>query len=116
MEATTENLNAERIASLNDSFRQNFNRSLGQVFMTSGVVALEAEVKKELVEAVQQFDHFPEDDDPYGEHDFGAVVVSGDRFYFKIDYYDPALKHAADDPGNPSTCTRVLTIMRAEEY
>jgi hypothetical protein len=54
--------------------------------------------------------------DPYGEHDFGNFEVAGQKFFFKIDYYDPNLEFGSEDPGDPQKTTRVLTIMLAEEY
>jgi hypothetical protein len=29
--------------------------------------------------------------DPYGEHDFGSFELAGEKFFWKIDYYDFAL-------------------------
>ena len=56
--------------------------------------------------------------DPYGEHDFGAISTPGDESVFwKIDYYaDDRVEYGADDPGDPSRSFRVLTIMLATEY
>jgi hypothetical protein len=67
--------------------------------------------------AVAAFDTFTTDNDPYGEHDFGKVVVEGETLFWKIDYSDkrdPDL--GADDPADAATTERVLTIMLAEEY
>jgi hypothetical protein len=49
-------------------------------------------------------------------HDFGALEVDGERFFFKIDYYDRDIRYGADDPANPVNTTRVMTIMFASEY
>jgi hypothetical protein len=54
--------------------------------------------------------------DPYGEHDFGALTVEDRKIFFKIDYYDRALAGGSPDPADPRVTTRVLTIMLAEEY
>ena len=48
-------------------------------------------------------------------HDFGAFDHAGERYMFKIDYYDRDLEHAAEDPADASKTTRVLTIMRADD-
>jgi hypothetical protein len=56
------------------------------------------------------------DNDPYGEHDFGAVEIGGERFLFKIDYYDRSLTAHSPDKADPAATTCVLTIMRADEY
>ncbi len=54
--------------------------------------------------------------DPYGEGDFGALQVEGERILFKVDYYDRSLTGQSPDPADASITTRVLTIMLAEEY
>ena len=69
-----------------------------------------------ILEAIRTFDTFTEDNDPYGEHDFGSVEVSGDKFFFKIYYYDPTMERHSDNPTDPQRTLRVMTIMRAEEY
>src|SRR5205814_1436402 len=53
------------IAQLNDAFR----RSGQGIFLTQGVQTL-PDVPG-LITAVQEFDQFTPDNDPYGEHDFG---------------------------------------------
>lgn len=63
------------------------------------------------------FDTFTADNDPYGEHDFGAFDAGGEKIFWKIDYYDardPDL--GADNPADPETTERALTIMLASEY
>jgi hypothetical protein len=55
-------------------------------------------------------------DDPYGERDFGAFEHSGQRFFFKIDYFDPDLLHGSEDPSNPQLTQRVCTVMLASDY
>jgi hypothetical protein len=64
--------------------------------------------------AVRDYKKFNEDNDPYGERDFGSLVWFGEKVFWKIDYYNQAL-HAWEDPTSP-TCQRVLTIMCADEY
>lgn len=66
--------------------------------------------------AVQTFLAFTPDNDPHGEHDFGAFDLGGQRLFWKIDYYDRDLRYASDDPADPDITTRVLTIMMASEY
>ena len=102
------------IRELNDQFRQSLRG--GMLVMTSGVIALGQEHQLKILEAVAKFDSFDEGNDPYGEHDFGALEVEEERLFFKIDYYDQDLSAHSPDPTDPSVTKRVLTIMLAEEY
>jgi len=96
------------IAKINDAYR-----NARQGFMvTRGVSALPNIAK--VLSMVQEFNEFSEDNDPYGEHDFGAFECFGEKLFWKIDYYDSALKSWADPLSNE--CHRVLTVMLAEEY
>jgi hypothetical protein len=56
--------------------------------------------------------------DPHGEHDFGAFYINGvGKISWKIDYYaDASCAWGSEDPSDAARCYRVLTIMRAEEY
>jgi hypothetical protein len=102
------------VRTFNDRFRSTFVGGL--VVVTQGVKALDADAKRRLLAKVRTFDAFSPDNDPYGEHDFGAVDVDGKWFFFKIDYFDPLLKGHSTDKADPLVTTRVLTIMRADEY
>jgi Protein of unknown function (DUF3768) len=84
--------------------------------MTAGVIAFGKERQLKILEAVASFDRFDEDNDPYGEHDFGALEVEGERLFFKIDYFDQSLSAHSPDPSDETVTKRVLTIMLAEEY
>jgi hypothetical protein len=106
--------NSERIRELNDSLRQTFTG--GRVVITEGVDALSAETKAEVLLCVQTFDRFDPDNDPHGEHDFGSFEIAGERFFFKVDYYEPGMEGGSEDPADPAKTTRVLTVMKAEEY
>ena len=65
---------------------------------------------------VTRFDRFTDDNDPYGEHDFGSFELVGRTFFFKIDTYDPNMEFGSEDPSDPTKTTRVLTLMLAEDY
>ncbi|MGY4568137.1 MULTISPECIES: DUF3768 domain-containing protein [Bradyrhizobium] len=107
--------NAEKIRSLNDSFRRNLVFG-GTVLLTPGVTSLKIDRQAELLEAVRKFDNFTPDNDPHGEHDFGAIDLGSDRFFFKVDYYDQTGSMGSPDPADPTVTQRVMTIMRADEY
>jgi len=96
---------------LNDAFRRTLTG--GQIVVTPGVQALAPGELRRLIGLVRRFDLFEEDNDSLQHHDFGAVDLDGERYFFKIDLYeDPDVK---DDDGKPAV-TRVLTIMLVEEY
>jgi hypothetical protein len=103
-----------RIRELNDSLRSTFNG--GKVVMTDGVAALPEGKLAQVLERVRRFDEFSEDNDPYGEHDFGGVEIAGQTYFFNVDYYAPDMEGGSEDPADPTKTTRVLTIMRADEY
>jgi hypothetical protein len=107
-------MSAERIRELNDRLRKTF--AGGQVVTTAGVAALPEEVKRKIFEKVQTFDCFTSNNDPHGEHDFGAFEIEEQQFFWKIDYYDERMKWGSDDPSDPTKTTRVLTIMLSQEY
>jgi len=105
---------ADKIRELNDALRSTFVD--GTIVITAGVAALDVAVRSELLAAVRRFDAFSADNDPYGEHDFGAIEIADQTFFFKIDYYDRSLMFHSPDPADPAVTTRVLTLMRADEY
>ena len=108
-------LRTKRISRLNDEMRiGNFKN--GMIVMTSGVQTLSDEGRAALVNGIGLFDGFSEDNDPHGEHDFGSLKVAGDKFFWKIDYFDLEMKVHSPDAANPDVTYRVLTIMFAHEY
>jgi hypothetical protein len=82
------------------------------------LAALSAAVARtaQLRGALASFAEFPEDNDPYGEHDFGALELFGAKLFWKIDYYHPDHDTYAPVPSSTELCRRVLTVMLAEEY
>jgi Protein of unknown function (DUF3768) len=105
---------AASIRTLNDNFRSTFVG--GRVLMTQGVGALPIATKARVILAVQGFDEFSADNDPHREHDFGSFEVEGETYFWKIDYYALDMDGGSEDPTDPEKTTRVLTIMRADEY
>jgi hypothetical protein len=112
---TTAKLTAsQRIQVLNDWLRM--HGAGGRVVMTSGVAALNDDVRQKVIRAIRAFDAFTEDNDPHGEHDCAIIDVDGLTVMFKIDYYDLTLSHHSPNPADPAVTMRVLTVMLAEEY
>ena len=103
------------IAALNDNFRK-LGAGEGRIFLTHGVSALSRNEQMALMTKVRGFTDFNEDNDPHGEHDFGAIDFDCEKYFFKIDYYDLNYKYGSEDPCDPVKTRRVLTVMRANEY
>jgi hypothetical protein len=103
-----------KTALLNDALRRSF--AGGRVVMTRGVAALAENKLAEVLERVRRYDAFTGGNDPHGEHDFGNFEVDGETYFFKIDYYALDMKSGSEDPSDPESTVRVLTIMRADEY
>jgi Protein of unknown function (DUF3768) len=112
--AMSKNDKSVRIRELNDHLPRTFYG--GRVVMTDGVAALPENQLAQLLGNVRSFDEFTTDNDPHGEHDFGTIELAGQRYFFKVDYYAPDMDGGSEDPADPTKTTRVLTIMRADEY
>ncbi len=100
-------MSAKEIARRNDLLRENIPRVSppNVAVMTRGVASLgEAEVG-EIRNKVKKFDKFTKDNDPWGEHDFGAFERDGRKSFWKIDDYRGHEGYRL-----------VLTVMLAEEY
>jgi hypothetical protein len=105
---------ARSIRELNDAFRRTLVG--GRCVITAGVAALGAATVSLLLDKVRRHSQFTPDNDPYGEHDFGAFDHDGTRFFWKIDYFDRSLTSGSEDPADPERTIRALTLMKAEEY
>ena len=120
-----------RIAQLNDRAR----RAMGVACIavaTEGFRALPEDDQSRVRELVETFTAFDEGNNPYGEHDFGAVFQHVDgrwttarpggpederaQVFWKFEYYDHNLEFGSKDAANPLVTQRVLTIMLASEY
>ena len=103
-----------RIAALNDIARRFLVH--GTVYFSHGVAALPADEQAVILDRVCGFNDFTPENDPYGEHDFGAFEHNGRKIFWKIDYYDLVLRYGSPQPADPTVTRRVLTVMLAEEY
>lgn len=107
------------IAQQNDAFRKTCGRAPADVgfwVMTDGVCDRGSTFVGAAMDAVAAFETFTEDNDPHGERDFGAVVVDGERLFWKIDLYDADYHHGSPDRAALAVTRRVLTILLPSEY
>lgn len=102
------------IATLNDKFRKSFTG--GQVLLTAGIDSMSMDDKANILSMVRNFNDFNEDNDPYGEHDFGSFNYKGNKIFWKIDYYDLNYEFMSENPADPTITNRVLSILLAEEW
>ncbi len=134
LQSSTEQQSArqrERIATLNDRARQAMGLACTAV-ATVGFRSLPKADQSSVRELIETFDAFTEDNDPHGERDFGTIYQLSDgdwtterprlredereRVFWKLDYYDRAMRFASEDAANPAVTRRVLTIMLSDEY
>lgn len=121
----------DTIRRLNDAARSHpGTASIANV--TIGFQALPDADRFAALAAIVSFSRFDGDNDPYGEHDFGAVyrLASGrwtqdrpsedkeisETVFWKVDYYDATLTYGSEAPWDEQQTKRVLTIMLASEY
>ena len=110
------------IARDNDHFRraqmgQGTTYLRGYTVATPGIGNLPDETRAAIIEALRDFEEWEPGNDPYGEHDFMSLTVSGEKVLAKIDCFDgPDCRYGSEDPTDPSQCFRVMTIMLAAEY
>ncbi len=109
------------IARQNDQFRAALAFGVlteipGQILITPGVAELDPAHLALLQLTVAGFAAFTEENDPYGDHSFGAVEVCGTRVFWKIDLYDETYTYGSEEPANPERTRRVLTMLLPAEY
>lgn len=102
---------ARKIRELNDRLRK--TGLGGKTVLSRAVADMDPEAFTELLKRVREFDAFTRGNDPWQEHDFGEVLVNGERYFWKIDAYDLNLEFASPDATNPALTVRVLTLMTA---
>ena len=105
----------QKIRELNDRFRRD-GLGNGSVMLTIGIQERGRDFAVAAIKAVREFDNFSYANDPWGEHDFGAIEIEGEKVFWKIDYYSPDLTAGSENPANEGVTHRVLTIMLASEH
>jgi len=100
-------MEANTIAKRNDALRASIPciRHPDVLTLSAGVAALDGDTIGEVLIRVKQFNDFNPDNDPWHEHDFGAIEHRGQRFFFKIDNHK---MHGG--------YRLILTVMLASEY
>ena len=71
--------NISEIAKLNDAFRA--NPSLGTLILTEGIRSNSSEDIATIINKVRNFNGFDENNNPYGERDFGAFDFKGKKIF-----------------------------------
>jgi len=104
----------DEIRSLNDQLRR--SQVGGKVMLSAGLVALFEKDLAAVVELVRAFDDFSEDNDPYGEHDFGAFEYQGQTINWKIDYHALDIQHGSENPANAAITKRVFSIRKEKQF
>ena len=112
---------SDQILALNDEFRRlgplfSVHKFDGLWLFSTGVQALGPKFIWASLLATQNFKDFSKDNDPHGEHDFGAFEIEGQRVFWKIDYLQRGSQFGAEDPADNARTCRVMTIMLAEDY
>ena len=114
-----ENARAVLIAEQNDRFRKRLGLCpgiSGRIMHTQGVAHLGRAVIEQLLAALVAFEDFSEDNDPFGQHDFGIIILDGVSVYWKIDLYDASYEFGSETPEDPEVTRRVLTLLLPSEY
>ena len=101
-------LSSTRIAELNDAFRKTFLG--GKIMLTRGISELPTDEQNAILALVRSFDDFTPDNDPYGEHDFGAIEHNGQRIFWKLDDYDATFQSLKSRGSNTSKCLHLVRM------
>ncbi len=120
------------VRTLNDAARTITGIPYRATTITIGVQSLPEEDRMAIFKGVVAFDAFTPDNDPHGEHDFGALyqLAAGEwtphrpadrsqimeTVFWKFDYYDNQLEFGSEAPWDATQTKRVLTILLASEY
>ena len=121
----------DTVRRLNDAARS--NPGTGSIAnVTIGFQSLPDADRFAALAVIVSFSKFDGNNDPYGEHDFGAVyrLASGrwtqqrpsddkeisETVFWKVDCYDTTLTYGSEAPWDEQQTKRVLTIMLASEY
>lgn len=94
----------KEIAALNDTFRENAIRMPQRGWLlVSPAINSDPKLLEECLKKTLEFNTFTEEDDPYGEHDFGCFTINNVDYFWKI-----------EEPEVPGS--KMLFIIPASEY
>ncbi len=105
-----------QIAKLNDDLRINGHVRNGRVIAVGSLVQADETLRNKVVAVMREFKDFNDDNDPYGEHDFGAFEVDGEQFMFKIDYFALDEETASEHPEDQASTMRICSVFFARDY
>ncbi|MEP3921090.1 DUF3768 domain-containing protein [Ascidiaceihabitans sp.] len=106
-----------RIAEQNDAFRnRQAGGGQGQWVWTQAIDAEGADFLRACMQAVEAYDDFTEENDPFGTHEMGFMEVAGKKVWWKIDLYDRAFEGGSEEPTSLAHTRRVLTILFPSDY
>lgn len=100
---------ANHVAIENDWLRTTFSQNRFCKIYLSQIVSTHPKIDK-IILTVKSFDSFTEDNDPFGEHNFGKFKLEGESFIWKIDYADP------EGFFDQTKKHKQLTVMHSSEY
>ena len=123
IEQSEQEIIAETIAKQNDRFRQTWGADFtiaGRIVMTGGVAELPPSAQVQIMQAVQKFSDFTEDNNPHGERDFGVFTIESEgesvSLYWKFDLYNRDYDAGSEAPYDLKITRRVLTILFPSDY
>lgn len=102
-----------QIATYNDLFRSTMIEGGRHKVVLTPLVA-ESPDREDIITEVRNFKGWHNGNDPHKEHDFGAVHIRTQTYFFKCDYYTPDFQYGADP--HVDDYAIVLTIMHSSEY
>ncbi|SCW95429.1 DUF3768 domain-containing protein [Ancylobacter rudongensis] len=102
-----------KIRELNDQLRT--TATGGKIVIVGALSGQPLSEHAAALSHVRRFDKFDEGNDPYGEHDFGAFEIDGQRYHWKIDYFALDEMSGSEHPEDPNVTVRVLSIYYAED-
>ena len=114
----------EKIALLNDELRKKLisgelfkAENKDKAYITRGAsIFVNGMNRMQFLNNVALYRNFTEDNNPYGERDFGNFMYQKEKIFWKIDYKDNSMMYHSPDASDPSQTIRVLTIMKASEW